>query len=272
MVNSANHPEREAVENTSGQGKIAIVPSEIRGWNWGAFLLSWIWGIGNKVWIALLCLLPAIGFIVAIVLGIKGSEWAWRNKKWDSVEHFKRTQRIWGMGGVVLVVVPFILVLFAAVIIPNVGRFIGERQEGETETEAPPTPTLSIRNVELCSAISEDGDYIVQPGAHFDRGDVVWLYFDVLGIAVKRVDDKFECWATFSELKLFDPDGDIIANVLDLFELHDVDLDEPPEFLWFCAWFESVSDDPVGQYRFEFTVKDELSGATGTGSATFDLQ
>ena len=42
------------MENTSGQGPLAQVPAEIDRWNWGAFLLNWIWGIGNDSFIALL--------------------------------------------------------------------------------------------------------------------------------------------------------------------------------------------------------------------------
>ena len=33
------------------------------------------------------------------VLGAKGSAWAWRNGRWDSVEHFKRVQRKWAIWG-----------------------------------------------------------------------------------------------------------------------------------------------------------------------------
>jgi hypothetical protein len=86
-----------ALLNTSGQGFSAIVPPELQGWNWGAFLLTWIWGIGNKVWLALLALIPIpiAGLAVAIVLGVKGNEWAWQSKKWDSIEQFRRTQRTW---------------------------------------------------------------------------------------------------------------------------------------------------------------------------------
>ncbi|MCJ7808381.1 MAG: leucine-rich repeat domain-containing protein, partial [Dehalococcoidia bacterium] len=89
----------EQMENTSGQGKLAKIPIEIRGWNWGAFFLNWIWGVGNSVWIALLCLIPFVSFIMRFVLGAKGNEWAWQNRKWDSIEHFKRTQRKWGWWG-----------------------------------------------------------------------------------------------------------------------------------------------------------------------------
>jgi len=116
------------VENTSGQGRLATIPEEVRGWNWGAFVLCWIWGIGNKVWIALLALLPFVGFIMNIVLGIKGNEWAWRNKRWDSVADFKTTQRTWAIVGLVFFIPIFVGMfgVLAAVVIPNVGRFIGQ--------------------------------------------------------------------------------------------------------------------------------------------------
>lgn len=110
-----------AVENTSGQGSLAIIPEEIRGWNWGAFLLNWIWGLGNSVWIALLALIPYVGFVVAIVLGVKGNEWAWRSKKWDSIEHFKRTQSTWAKWGVGL----FLFGILFAIVIGIIAELAG---------------------------------------------------------------------------------------------------------------------------------------------------
>ena len=108
-----------AGENTSGQGSSATIPQEIRGWNWGAFLLSWIWGIGNSVWIALLTLVPFVGFIMAFVLGAKGNEWAWRNRRWDSVEHFRSTQRKWGIASAVVFVLSVIMLLFIFLSFPS---------------------------------------------------------------------------------------------------------------------------------------------------------
>ena len=102
------------VENTSGQGRTAVVPPEIKGWNWGAALLNFIWAIGNRTWIGLLSILPVIGYVMPIILGYKGNEWAWRNKRWESIDHFKRVQKrwaIWGAGITILLVVSF-LVLF----------------------------------------------------------------------------------------------------------------------------------------------------------------
>jgi hypothetical protein len=78
------------------------IPAEINRWNWGAFLLSWVWGVGNNTFIALLTLIPLFGLIMPFVLGAKGSAWAWRNGRWDSVEHFKRVQRLWAIWGVAI--------------------------------------------------------------------------------------------------------------------------------------------------------------------------
>lgn len=97
-----------ATENTSGQGKQAVVPQGIKGWNWGAFLLTLIWGAYHNVWWALLMFIPYVGIIVPIVFGVKGNEWAWQKKRWNSIEHFKRTQRKWAWWGLGVVVVVFV--------------------------------------------------------------------------------------------------------------------------------------------------------------------
>lgn len=86
--------------NTSGQGSSAVVPEEVKGWSWGGFFLSWIWGTFNGVTISIIALIVPF---MNIVLGIKGREWAWQSKRWDSVEHFNRVQRIWAIAGVILV-------------------------------------------------------------------------------------------------------------------------------------------------------------------------
>jgi hypothetical protein len=96
-------------ENTSGQGSNAVVPREIQGWNWGAFLLTWIWGLGNNVLLALLTLVPFVGLVMWIVLGVKGSEWAWQQKRWDNVEHFRRVQRTWAKWGVIVLLASCVL-------------------------------------------------------------------------------------------------------------------------------------------------------------------
>jgi hypothetical protein len=78
------------------------IPPEIRRWNWGAFFLHFLWGMGNNTWIALLVFVPVIGWFMPFVLGAQGSVWAWKNGDWEDVEHFKRVQRRWAVAGLLV--------------------------------------------------------------------------------------------------------------------------------------------------------------------------
>jgi hypothetical protein len=89
------------MENTSGQGEEAPVPRELVKWNWGAVFLSVIWGMGNRTYIAFLALIPIINIFVLIALGYNGNKWAWRNKRWESIEEFKKVQKRWAYAGYV---------------------------------------------------------------------------------------------------------------------------------------------------------------------------
>ena len=107
----------------SGLGPNTPTPPEIKGWNWGGFLLTWIWGIGNNVWISLIALasiIPTVGWIIgltmSIILGIRGNEWAWQRKKWDSVEHFRTVQRRWMWWGIGALVAYILLIISVAVL------------------------------------------------------------------------------------------------------------------------------------------------------------
>ncbi len=93
------------------------LPDELRGWNWGAFLLTWIWAIAHKTWIGLLSLVgglipfvgPVIVLVMWIMLGLKGNEWAWKNRKFASVEEFKEVQKKWAIWGLVLFIISIVL-------------------------------------------------------------------------------------------------------------------------------------------------------------------
>jgi hypothetical protein len=110
------------------------MPPVIKGWNWGAFLLGWLWATGNGVmtgfiigtagWVISWVPSPhnetnwifySIELINCILMGVKGSEWSWKSKykKWNSVEHFKETQekwRTWGFISVTLAPVLFLII------------------------------------------------------------------------------------------------------------------------------------------------------------------
>lgn len=102
------------IQNNSGQGKLAALPPQLYGWNWGAFFLTWIWGIGNHTTIAFLTWNPIANFVMIIMLGAKGNEWAWQNNRWNSIEHFKKVQKLWAIWGFILFVLGM---LFLSIVI-----------------------------------------------------------------------------------------------------------------------------------------------------------
>jgi len=105
------------MDNTSGQGKDSEVPPVIITWNWGAFFLSVIWGLSNRTYIALLTLIPVVGIPMVFVLGFKGNEWAWQNKRWKSIEQFQHVQKLWSIWGIFFFIFGTLASIFAASIL-----------------------------------------------------------------------------------------------------------------------------------------------------------
>jgi hypothetical protein len=101
----------QSYNQVSGQDELAAV---LGRWNWGAFLLNWIWGIGNRCYFGLLTFVPLFGLVVPFVLGAKGNAWAWRTGQWQSVADFQRAQRRWARSA--LLVYAGVMVFAAAMI------------------------------------------------------------------------------------------------------------------------------------------------------------
>lgn len=105
---------------TQALNEPAEIPPELDRWNWGAFLLNWIWGIGNSTFIALLCFVPLVNLVMVFVLGARGSRWTWRNRAWRDAEHFRRTQRGWAIAGFIVWGLMALLVAGIAVGLPRI--------------------------------------------------------------------------------------------------------------------------------------------------------
>ncbi|MCC2962724.1 hypothetical protein LK540_20030 [Massilia sp. IC2-278] len=118
--------------NTPGRNKPERLPEGVAGWSWGGFVFSWIWAIPNRTWWGLLGLVPGVGLVVRVLLGLKGRQSAWRNGRWDSLEHFRRVQRRWSMAAgavVALVVIALVAVVAHDRPAPRSGEHAGEQLE-----------------------------------------------------------------------------------------------------------------------------------------------
>lgn len=78
------------------------LPKELKKWNWGAFFLNWIWGIGTESWQALWAVIPFFGFIWAFVCGAKGNQWAWESQKNKNIARFNNEQKEWAFWGFII--------------------------------------------------------------------------------------------------------------------------------------------------------------------------
>lgn len=88
-------------DERSGHGTASVVPPELRRWSWGAAGLTWIWGARHRVWIALVALVPGISIFIMILLGLRGNEYAWRAKKYESVDDLLHQEEVWKLWGIV---------------------------------------------------------------------------------------------------------------------------------------------------------------------------
>ena len=79
--------------------------------NWGAFFLTWIWGIANKTWSSFFVFLFAQ---FNLVLLIRGNEWAWRNRKFKDVDEFNAVQRKWSIWGWILFLLFIVVIIIAS--------------------------------------------------------------------------------------------------------------------------------------------------------------
>jgi hypothetical protein len=93
------------------------VPEGVKGWSWGGFFLTLIWGVQNRVNISLLAVIPISNVVMPFVLGAKGREWAWKKAHWESIEEFQQVQHEWSI--VALIVLSLVFFLGIASIIFN---------------------------------------------------------------------------------------------------------------------------------------------------------
>lgn len=114
-----NNPPAWAQQRGGGNANPDFIPDGVKGFSWGALLFNWVWAIGNRTWIGLLALIPWLGFVVAIWLGFKGREMAWKNKQWENLEHFNRVQKQWSQWAVGITISILVVGVLAAIAIPG---------------------------------------------------------------------------------------------------------------------------------------------------------
>ena len=96
-------------------------PPILKLWNWGAFSLSWIWGVCNGIYWPLIIIAfnfvpyvgPFVWLAISIYLGIYGNTIAWNIEKklYSDHRNFTSIQAKWNLAGVIVFIVVLILLI-----------------------------------------------------------------------------------------------------------------------------------------------------------------
>ena len=101
---------------------ITDIPSELKDFNWAAFLLTFIWGFKYNAWITFLAI-PLIIFqmplgfnwfllaILQLYCGFKGNEWAYKKNYWMKSKDFRISQMKWAVFALAIyILIPLIII------------------------------------------------------------------------------------------------------------------------------------------------------------------
>ena len=186
------------VQNNSGLGKEAELPQEVKHFNWGAFFLTWIWGVCNSAYLTLISLaFGIITWVIGVILwfvaifgmasndmsgmifyciysvlvliggialrvwfGVKGNQWAWQNKKWNSTEHFNRVQKQWVLGTIIAaVVLGFVVFAYIGVVAAMTMPTLLNSTQEKQYTVAYKRAMATIKQAVVMNYALEDEDF-----------------------------------------------------------------------------------------------------------------
>lgn len=98
----------------------------IKKWNWGAFVLPVMWGIGNKAYWSLLCMIPVFGWFWRFVSGLKGNEWAYKSSGVGPKSTLK-IQESWNRAGKLVLIIAIIIAVLVVLIYMFFGLLLALR-------------------------------------------------------------------------------------------------------------------------------------------------
>ena len=122
----------------SGNAPQLLADARHLGWNWGGFLIPYVWLIGHgRLTLGFLLLLSAcvpffgLAHLVfypaaALYLGFNGYELAWREQPYHSIGQLEERERAWMLWGAAIFIVFFVTLLLALVYLRFLTGAVGD--------------------------------------------------------------------------------------------------------------------------------------------------
>lgn len=89
----------------------------LRKWNWGAFMFNIFWGLGNKCYMTLLCLIPIVNILMAFVCGVYGNRWLWKTGQYSTPKELYNVQTSWNTAGFACFILTIIFIIIYIIIL-----------------------------------------------------------------------------------------------------------------------------------------------------------
>ena len=68
-----------------------------------------------RIWFILVRVICVL--TLSVIFGIFGNRWAWKYKKWESIQHFEFVQKNWKQAGFIIVIGPFLLGIILLIVL-----------------------------------------------------------------------------------------------------------------------------------------------------------
>lgn len=111
---------QRVVEKSSGS-TLALHETTVRGWSWGAFGLSWVWGIRFGVLSAFLTWIPLVGLVWIFFLGAKGNQWAQEKNPEIPPAKLAKDLREWNKWGLILFLTQTVIFIAYIIFMVSIG-------------------------------------------------------------------------------------------------------------------------------------------------------
>jgi len=134
------------------------------GLNWGAFLLPHFWSIAHSAWLWLI-LSIFVYPVAAIGLLITGNKVACENRKFSSLDEFKKVQKAWLMWGLIIDGVSLIPLILLFGLISTVVLALLGMKESATQPGMNPQGTAPTFNMQPAQPMPSGGSMPTVPSA-----------------------------------------------------------------------------------------------------------
>lgn len=104
------HEYAQQKQNTGDYGESSTAEIPVFKFNFGAFLLGFIFALVTGAYKCLITLIPFLNIVFMFISGFKGEQWAWESGKYSTEDDFREVMNKWNKIGKISFIILCVLV------------------------------------------------------------------------------------------------------------------------------------------------------------------